>query len=375
MGDRSKSVNDMSFEDIYYSFIHAKGEELSGKGLALEQAKPEIESIGDELKKHVGRTEWKGAGGDAFREWGDAFAKQIIKLAHVAGATGKEMVEAGGDIKAAVEELMKTPPGDISQCYADADKEKARLKAVADQRKALMGHDGAVKKAADKCVTAQKTIQALEIPEFRPMPSLDGGLEIGDEWDQPYGRSGGSTAAGSGGGQPYGSATGAGGGNGAGGGAGAQATRVADPGASGAQLPPPAHGDTGTGPVHVPAGGHDGTGSDQGTTGTRIDSGPAAPPAPAPTAPPSTGPQGPADHSKSLPPLPPLPTGPSTPGYPVEVAADRKGPAGLGPSALHPSTRVGLAAVLVLPAVSVFPGSERCRLRQGLTPALSAVPL
>ncbi|KAB7832877.1 hypothetical protein J7W19_23950 [Streptomyces mobaraensis NBRC 13819 = DSM 40847] len=353
MGDR-KSVKDMSFEEIYYAFINTKGEELSGKGHALEAAKPEIESIGEELKRHVGRTEWKGAGGDAFREWGDAFAKQIIKLAHVAGVTGKEMIEAGGDIKVAAEEIMKTPPGDVAQCYADADKEKARLKAVSKLRDAVM--HGSVKTAADKCVRAEATLRGLEFPELRPMPGKAG---FGDgEWDEPYSSSGGSAAGGSGGGQPYSSA--AGGGAEGGGGAATRTTGPSYSDAPSAHVPSPAPGDTGTGPVHVPSGGHDGTGSDQGPTGTRIDSGPAAPPAPAPTIPPSTGPHTPSDPTRSVPPMPPLPT---LPGYPrpgdsrpqgsngpkttptSPVSTGRPGRSVVGPG------RVGVPAVGKVPAL------------------------
>ncbi|MBC2879545.1 MULTISPECIES: WXG100 family type VII secretion target [Streptomyces] len=364
MGENSKSVKSMSFEEIYYSFIHAKGEELSGKGRALEEAGPEIDSIGSELKGHVGRTEWKGEGGDAFREWGDAFAKQIIKLAHVAKVTGKEMIEAGGDIKAAVDELMKTPPGDIGQCYADADKEKARIKAVADRRETVMAEDGPVKRAADKCVRARATIAGLEVPEFRPMPGSWGIDDPYGDWSEPYGPSGGSAAGGSAGGQPYSAAAG----SGAEGGSGA-ATRPAGsayPDASGAQIPPPVHGDTGTGPVHVPAGGHDGTGSGQGPTGTRIDSGPAAPPAPAPTTPsPGTGPQVPTDHSRSVPPVPPLPTGPVLPGYPRPGGGRPHGPNGPGSQPTSPVNmgRPGRSAVdpgrFGVPGVGKVPAAPR----------------
>ncbi|WP_171170978.1 WXG100 family type VII secretion target [Streptomyces sp. I05A-00742] len=314
MSDGSTSVENMSYEGIYYSFIQAKGQELCSKGQALKDAKTEIESIGNELKGHVGRTEWKGQGGDAFREWGDAFAKQIIKLAHVAGTTGEHMVSAGNDVQDAVRQISDTPPEAVGQCYADADKEKDRLKTVEAKREKVMPH---VRRAASTCQAAATTIKGLEVPEFRPMPVQTGVKDGGLEWGEPYGPSGGGSGGGPASQSSYG--PGAGGAGSAGGSNSVPHTPgAAYPDPSGTQVPPPVHGDSGTGPVHVPAHGHDGSDSSQGNGSTRIDSGPSVPtvptPTPTPTIPSGPGTPVPPDHTRSV---PPLPTAPGVPGYPL----------------------------------------------------------
>ncbi|WP_344962699.1 hypothetical protein [Streptomyces thioluteus] len=120
----------MSFENMHASMAGANGAEIAAKGEALVKAEGEIEKIGNALKAHVGRTQWAGEGGDAFREWGDAFAKQVIKLAQVAGATGRHMSRAGAAIKTAADHMPKAPEGSMGMCSADAGKEKARVETM-----------------------------------------------------------------------------------------------------------------------------------------------------------------------------------------------------------------------------------------------------
>ncbi|MBH1934073.1 hypothetical protein I5Q34_07160 [Streptomyces sp. AV19] len=299
----------MSVEGMYASIIGSNGADISAKGHALVEAKDKIESIGNDLKGHVGRTKWVGEGGDAFREWGDAFAKQVIKLAHVAGVTGDHMVHAGDTIKAAAETMRKeAPASSMGMCFADADKEKARIKAMEELKEKVLPQ---MRTAASACRVAANDIGGLETPQFRPMPAAaTGGSE--DGWLTPYEPSDGSSSGGAGGVQPAGNAGVSGVGADANG-AGRQTSGVARPDAPQEPSHVPTHGSSSSGDTS----GSNSTPSHDNNAGTRVDS-TQAPPMPAPTTPsgPSTPPAPEPSHHGTGPttPVPPPPLPPTSRG-------------------------------------------------------------
>ncbi|WP_157868602.1 hypothetical protein [Streptomyces caatingaensis] len=300
------SFDGMSAESMYASIIGSNGADIAAKGAALTKASGEIEKIGNALKAHAGRTHWVGEGGDAFREWGDAFAKQVIKLAHVAGVTGDHMARAGDKIKAAAETMRKeAPAGSLGMCFADADKEKARIKAMDELKEKVLPQ---LRSAASACRVAANDIGGLEAPEFRPMPAAaaQGGR---DGWLTPDEASSGSASDGAGGAQSVGGA----GASGAGGGSGSDqqpsGVRHSNMSQSQAHVPIPSSSGENTGTNPTPA--HDTT------TGTRVDHTTTYPQPPSPTTPsgPSTTPSPAPSHHTGPSPLPPVlpPSFPSAP--------------------------------------------------------------
>lgn len=280
----------------------ANGDELIHKGQALIDAKDEIERIGNDLKGHVTRTTWDGEGGTAFHEWGDDFAKQVLKLANFSGVAGKYMRQAGSDLKTALKGMPPIPEGTMGQCFADADKEKARVEALDKVRGQVAGQ---MEKIASSYRASTWEIQKAELPRLPPPPdkimpggtsSYDGAEAYGSSRAPSVGSSGGAVSAGS-----YGSV----GGSGSSGDHG-----TVSPAHHGVN--PPAD----TGSVSVPnTPGHiDRVPLPDNNTGTNIDgtTTPTAPPAPSPvgTLPPptSTGPGG-------TPPVVPPPIGPMTPNF------------------------------------------------------------
>lgn len=295
------SFDGMSVESMYASIIGSNGADVSAKGNALVDAKDKIQSIGDDLKAHVGRTKWVGEGGDAFREWGDAFAKQIIKLAHVAGVTGDHMVHAGDAIKAAAETMRKeAPAGSMGMCFADADKEKARIKEMEDLKEKVLPQ---LRTAASACRVAASDIGGLEAPQFRPMPADVAPTPGIEDWSVPYESSGGTSTEGSGGAGALG-ASGVGGPRADGSSTGGQSSGAAHSGTAQHQVHVPAHSGSDDGSPSSPTPAHDNN------TGTRVDSTTTVPQPPSPTNPsgPSTpSSPGPSHHGGpvSVPPVPP----------------------------------------------------------------------
>ncbi|MCC4321088.1 hypothetical protein [Streptomyces malaysiensis] len=180
MGDSSKlpplkmcynitSFEHASFEDMLAMVEGTDEQEIIRRGNALTKAQSEIEKIGDELKKRVGRVTWKGEGGDAFRNWGDDFANQALKLASFAGSVGTAM-ETAGQALSEVKKSMPDRPAGSQVCYADQEKEKKRLEGLDKARDEALPQ---MYKLASYYRMSQETIAASQEnePVFKPLPS------------------------------------------------------------------------------------------------------------------------------------------------------------------------------------------------------------
>ncbi|MER5357767.1 hypothetical protein [Streptomyces sp. NPDC002785] len=156
-----------SYQDMLNMVRGVNATEIMSRGTALVDAQTEIEKIGTELKEHVGRTTWKGAGGDAFREWGNDFAKETLKLADYAGAAGTSLQTAGQALSE-VAKVIQGHPDAVQMCFADEKKEKARIAAVETARNEAIPQ---MNKLASYYLMAQQSISSQEEPNFKPLPS------------------------------------------------------------------------------------------------------------------------------------------------------------------------------------------------------------
>ncbi|OPF71111.1 hypothetical protein VT50_0235080 [Streptomyces antioxidans] len=163
------SFEHASFEDMLAMVEGTDEQEIIRRGNALTKAQSEIEKIGDELKKRVGRVTWKGEGGDAFRNWGDDFANQALKLASFAGSVGTAM-ETAGQALSEVKKSMPDRPAGSQMCYADQEKEKKRLEGLDKARDEALPQ---MYKLASYYRMSQETIAGTqqEEPVFKPLPA------------------------------------------------------------------------------------------------------------------------------------------------------------------------------------------------------------
>ncbi|WP_406095904.1 WXG100 family type VII secretion target [Streptomyces sp. NBC_01013] len=296
-----------SYEDMLAMVRGVDPTAIMGRGTALVDAQTEIEKIGTELKEHVGRTTWKGAGGDAFREWGDDFAKETLKLADYAGAAGTSLQTAGQALSE-VAKVIQGHPDATLMCYADEKKEKARIAAVETARNEAIPQ---MNKLASYYMMAQQSISSQEEPNFKPLPK-----EVLP--DRPY--DGGKTSYGTSGSPSSGSTYSVNGPQGSGTSTGDHHYSVSSPGdVSGSSQ-------NGASIVHTPQ--HvSAVPSAPDTTGTNIDT-VTMPQAPPTTAPLPTGglpPQGPGGGGLQTPP-PPM------------VVPPRQGPVNSGNYTVRPPT-------------------------------------
>ncbi|MEU4898627.1 hypothetical protein AB0B12_40180 [Streptomyces sp. NPDC044780] len=184
------SFEHASFEDMLAMIEGTDEQEIIRRGNALTKAQGEIEKIGDELKKRVGRVTWKGEGGDAFRNWGDDFANQALKLASFAGSVGTAM-ETAGQALSEVKKSMPDRPAGSQVCYADQEKEEKRLEDLKKVRDEALPQ---MYKLASYYRSSQETIAAAQEdePVFKPLPASTLPKIQDGSGQESYGTSGGS---------------------------------------------------------------------------------------------------------------------------------------------------------------------------------------
>ncbi|WP_262705656.1 MULTISPECIES: WXG100 family type VII secretion target [Streptomyces] len=138
---------------------------LSHKATALQDAETALDKIGDELKKRVQRVEWDGDGGDAFREWGDEFAKQVLKLAKYAGGVGGVMLHASDTLKEAITQMPDVPAGNLN----DDPETLSKLQKKSDKlRDTFAPYMTAV---ANAYQSGADSFSFHEPPVFKPLPT------------------------------------------------------------------------------------------------------------------------------------------------------------------------------------------------------------
>ncbi|MFF7653400.1 WXG100 family type VII secretion target [Streptomyces sp. NPDC007983] len=156
---------------------------IQDKGDALKSASKALDKIGDELKKRVERVKWEGEGGDAFREWGDQFAKEVLKLSKFTGDVGALMDHAS----TAAHKAIKNKPG-LPPC--EKDETLAERKEKTDQ----LRDDFATKymiPLANAYTSGKMAIDNSKPPVFKPLPTqIVPDPQLG-EGQSAYGSSGG----------------------------------------------------------------------------------------------------------------------------------------------------------------------------------------
>ncbi|MET9935491.1 hypothetical protein ABZ054_32670, partial [Streptomyces sp. NPDC006324] len=112
-----------SLDALYAMIAAAKPEELSSSGTALAAAVPKILAIASDLRHYISRVEWEGEGGDAFRKWGAGMVSETLVLGDFTKVVSEEMKRAGQ----ALTEAKAAVPKPAGMCFADPEKEKARI--------------------------------------------------------------------------------------------------------------------------------------------------------------------------------------------------------------------------------------------------------
>ncbi|MFD9488256.1 hypothetical protein ACFWBX_30685 [Streptomyces sp. NPDC059991] len=183
----------MSLEALNAMLASAKPAELTGAAETLAAAAPDIADIARDLRWYIDQVKWHGAGGDAFREWGRGMVSETLVLAEYAGVVGQEMAHAGQ----ALTEAKAAVPASDGMCYADPEKEKARLKALGPKTNEAINQ---LNRLSSYYNASKDRISAQPEPKFAPLPADGGVLEGKTRYGS--GESGGGATGGASTGHP-----------------------------------------------------------------------------------------------------------------------------------------------------------------------------
>ncbi|MFF8597892.1 hypothetical protein ACF065_03035 [Streptomyces sp. NPDC015232] len=152
-----------SLDALYAMIASAKPEDISGAGQALAAAAPKILAIATDLRHYISRVEWDGEGGDAFRKWGAGMVSETLVLGDFTKVVADEMKTAGN----ALAEAKAAVPKPAGMCYADPEKEKARIEAETGPK--LQEAIQQMERLSSYYTTTSNRIAAERQPDFQPM--------------------------------------------------------------------------------------------------------------------------------------------------------------------------------------------------------------
>lgn len=154
---------DKSLAALHSMVANANPKALTSRGDALGKAGTDMDGIGHELRAYVERVQWKGQGGDAFREWGQQFALETMRFAMYARSLGQHLADAGQ----ALTEAKAAIPAPEGMCYADPEKDKARQKEEEAKRQEAINQ---MIRLSSYYRMAGENIRGAEEPQFKAPP-------------------------------------------------------------------------------------------------------------------------------------------------------------------------------------------------------------
>jgi uncharacterized protein YukE len=155
----------------------ANPEALETAGRALCDARDAIHEAAEELKKHVGRVDWEGESGSAFREWGGKLAGHALELADFAETAGAQMMAAAtglASVRSAIpprdNRAERKSVADIpTPQQVDGNEEyTAAVKAEKNRQEAI----NQMNRLASFYAVSEETLAKQKEPTFEPMPDV-----------------------------------------------------------------------------------------------------------------------------------------------------------------------------------------------------------
>ncbi|MEU7006698.1 hypothetical protein [Streptomyces sp. NPDC046332] len=184
-----------SLDALYAMIASAKPEEITTTGTALASAVPKILEIAADLRLYISRVQWEGEGGNAFRTWGAGMVSETLVLGDFTKVVADEMQRAGQ----ALSEAKAAVPKPAGMCFADPEKEKARIESETGPKLQEAIHQ--LERLSSYYDATRTRMAAEREPDFKPLKSTGFG-----EGERAYGTgtSGtGTTSVSSGAGPSY----------------------------------------------------------------------------------------------------------------------------------------------------------------------------
>ncbi|MFD3947733.1 hypothetical protein [Streptomyces sp. NPDC058579] len=152
-----------SLDALYAMIASAKPEEITTTGSALAAAVPKILEIATDLRLYIGRVQWEGEGGNAFRTWGSGVVSETLVLGDFTKVVADEMQRAGQ----ALSEAKAAVPKPAGMCFADPEKEKARIESETGPKLQEAIHQ--LERLSSYYNSTRERMGAEREPEFKPL--------------------------------------------------------------------------------------------------------------------------------------------------------------------------------------------------------------
>ncbi|MEU4266873.1 hypothetical protein [Streptomyces sp. NPDC026092] len=158
-----------SLDALYAMIASAKPEEITTTGSALAAAVPKILDIAADLRLYVSRVQWEGEGGNAFRTWAGGVATETLVLGDFTKVVADEMQRAGQ----ALSEAKAAVPKPAGMCFADPEKEKARIESETGPKLQEAIHQ--LERLSSYYDSTRERMGAEREPDFKPLNGTDVG--------------------------------------------------------------------------------------------------------------------------------------------------------------------------------------------------------
>ncbi|MGW2019577.1 hypothetical protein [Streptomyces sp. NPDC001927] len=152
-----------SLDALYAMIASAKPEEITTTGSALAAAVPKILEIAGDLRLYISRVQWEGEGGNAFRTWGSGVVSETLVLGDFTKVVADEMQRAGQ----ALSEAKAAVPKPAGMCFADPEKEKARIESETGPKLQEAIHQ--LERLSSYYDSTRERMGAEREPEFKPI--------------------------------------------------------------------------------------------------------------------------------------------------------------------------------------------------------------
>ncbi|MFG2771146.1 hypothetical protein [Streptomyces sp. NPDC048350] len=172
-----------SLDALYAMIASAKPEEITTTGTALASAVPKILEIAADLRLYISRVQWEGEGGNAFRTWGAGMVSETLVLGDFTKVVADEMQRAGQ----ALSEAKAAVPKPAGMCFADPEKEKARIESETGPKLQEAIHQ--LERLSSYYEATRNRMAAEREPDFKPITAIRGSNE------REYGTGSGSNAS------------------------------------------------------------------------------------------------------------------------------------------------------------------------------------
>ncbi|MFF7178883.1 hypothetical protein [Streptomyces sp. NPDC008121] len=152
-----------SLDALYAMIASAKPEEITSTAQALSAAVPKILDIAADLRSYISRVQWEGEGATAFRTWGAGMVSETLVLGDYTSVVSSEMQRAGQ----ALSEAKSAVPKPAGMCFADPEKEKARLESETGPK--LQEAIQQLERLSSYYEASRNRMAAEREPDFKPV--------------------------------------------------------------------------------------------------------------------------------------------------------------------------------------------------------------